>query len=36
MQVVDHPDRVVNAIFDYYEDRSFEPSTEEQQKLSEL
>lgn len=36
MQLVDQPDQVVNAIFSYYENRSFEPSTEEQQKLSEL
>ncbi len=36
MQVVDDPSGVVTAIFDYYEGRTFEPSTEEQEKLLEL
>jgi len=36
MQLVDNPEQVANAIFEYYENRSFEPSTEEQQKLLEL
>ena len=36
IQIVDHPEQVSKAIFEYYENRSFEPSTEEQQKLLEL
>ena len=36
IQVIDQPADVVTAIFDYYEDRSFEPSSEEQRKLLEL
>jgi len=36
MQLVDNPEQVANAIFEYYENRSFEPSTEEQQRLLEL
>lgn len=36
MQVIDDPSEVVTAIFDYYEGRTFEPSTEEQEKLLEL
>jgi uncharacterized protein (TIGR00730 family) len=35
-QVLDTPDEVVNAIFDYYERISFEPSEQEQEKLMEL
>jgi uncharacterized protein (TIGR00730 family) len=35
-QVVDDPQDVVNAIFDYYEYKSFEPSDKEQEKLLEL
>jgi uncharacterized protein (TIGR00730 family) len=35
-QVVDRPEEVVNAIFDYYEHISFEPSAREQEKLMEL
>ncbi|MGD2137749.1 MAG: TIGR00730 family Rossman fold protein [Gammaproteobacteria bacterium] len=35
-QVKDEPGDVVNAIFDYYEHRGFEPSEQEQQKLLEL
>ncbi len=33
-QVIDTPQEVVNAIFDYYEHKGFEPS--EQEKLLEL
>ncbi len=36
MKVIDDPSEVVTAIFDYYEGRTFEPSTEEQEKLLEL
>ncbi len=36
MMVIDNPSEVVTAIFDYYEGRTFEPSTEEQEKLLEL
>ena len=36
IKVVDNPAEVVSTIFDYYEDRSFEPSSKEQQKLLEL
>jgi uncharacterized protein (TIGR00730 family) len=35
-QVKDEPGEVVNAIFDYYEHRGFEPSEQDQQKLLEL
>jgi uncharacterized protein (TIGR00730 family) len=35
-QVLDDPQDVVNAIFDYYENKSFEPSEKEQEKLLEL
>lgn len=36
IQIIDEPKEVVAAIFDYYEGRSFEPSSEEQKKLLEL
>ena len=36
IQVIDDPSEVVSAIFDYYEGRTFEHSTEEQEKLLEL
>ena len=36
IQVIDDPSQVVTAIFDYYEGRNFEPSTEEQEKLLDL
>lgn len=36
IQVIDEPSEVVNAIFNYYEGRNFEPSTEEQEKLLDL
>ena len=36
IQVIDDPSDVVRAIFDYYEGRNFEPSTEEQEKLLDL
>lgn len=32
-KIIDDPDDVVNAIFDHYEHRGFEPSAEEQEKL---
>ncbi len=35
-QVIDQPQEVVDAIFDYYEHKSFEPSEQEQEKLLEL
>ncbi len=34
--LLDKPQDVVNAIFDYYENKSFEPSEKEQEKLLEL
>jgi len=36
LQVIDDPNEVVKAIFDYYEGRTFEPSREEQEKLLDL
>lgn len=36
IQVIDDPTQVVTAIFDYYEGRNFEPSSEEQEKLLDL
>ena len=36
IQVIDKPSEVVTAIFDFYEGRTFEPSSEEQEKLLEL
>ena len=36
MQVIDDPLEVVAAIFEFYEGRNFEPSSEEQEKLLEL
>ena len=36
IQVIDDPSEIVEAIFDYYEGRTFEPSKEEQEKLLEL
>lgn len=35
-QIIDEPQQVVDAIFDYYEHKSFEPSEQEQEKLLEL
>jgi len=35
-KVLDKPQEVVDAIFDYYEHISFEPSQQEQEKLLEL
>jgi len=35
-QVLDDPQEIVDAIFDYYEHKSFEPSAQEQEKLLEL
>ena len=35
-KVLDKPQEVVDAIFDYYEHKSFEPTEKEQQKLLEL
>jgi predicted Rossmann-fold nucleotide-binding protein len=36
IQVLDKPQQVVDAIFDYYSTRGFEPSEEEQEQLLEL
>lgn len=36
IQVIDDPEEVVAAIFNYYEGRNFEPSSEEREKLLEL
>ena len=35
-QVIDTPEDVVNAIFDYYEHKGFEPSEQEREKLLDL
>lgn len=35
-QVIDEPEDVVNAIFDYYEHKGFEPSEQEREKLLDL
>lgn len=35
-QVIDDPDDVVNAIFDYYKNRTFEPSDEEHERMLHL
>ena len=35
-QILNDPQEVVDAIFDYYEHKSFEPSAQEQEKLLEL
>ena len=34
--LIDEPEEIVQAIFDHYEDRDFEPSEEEQEVLSHL
>ena len=36
LKLIDEPEEIVKAIFDYYEGRDFEPSAEEQEKLMEL
>lgn len=36
LKLIDEPDEIVQAIFDHYEDRDFEPSEEEQEILSHL
>jgi hypothetical protein len=36
VQVCDEPKAVVDAIFDHYESRGFQPSPEEQEMLLEL
>jgi predicted Rossmann-fold nucleotide-binding protein len=36
IQVIDQPQQVVNAIFDYYELRGFEPSAAEREMLLNL
>lgn len=36
LKLIDDPDEIVQAIFDHYEDRDFEPSEEEQEILSHL
>ena len=36
LKLIDDPDDIVQAIFDHYEDRTFEPSEEEQEILSQL
>jgi len=36
VQVIDEPQAVVNAIFDYYEKRGFEPSADEREVLANL
>ena len=36
LKLIDEPEEIVKAIFDFYEGRDFEPSAEEQEKLMEL
>lgn len=36
IQIIDEPDQVVNAIFDYYKSRTFEPSAEEKERMLHL
>ena len=36
MQVIDEPEAVVEAIFDYYETRGFQPSRAERDKMLNL
>jgi uncharacterized protein (TIGR00730 family) len=36
LQVIDDPQQVVNAIFDYYRSRTFEPSAEEKERMLHL
>lgn len=36
IQIIDDPNDVVNAIFDYYENRTFEPSDEEHERMLHL
>jgi len=36
LSIIDRPEEIVQAIFDHYEDRNFEPSDEEQEILSRL
>jgi hypothetical protein len=36
MQVIDEPDEIVNAIFDYYQQTGFEPSPSERERMLNL
>jgi len=36
MRVIDEPDAIVEAIFDFYENRGFQPSREEREKMLNL
>jgi len=36
IQIIDQPEQVVNAIFDYYRSRTFEPSAEEKERMLHL
>lgn len=36
IQVIDEPQQVVNAIFEYYRSRTFEPSAEEKERMLHL
>ena len=36
MQVIDEPEAVVEAIFEFYENRGFEPTREEREKMLNL
>ncbi|MGH7185461.1 MAG: LOG family protein, partial [Pseudomonadota bacterium] len=36
MQIIDDPDRIVEAIFSFYEGRGFQPTREERQKMLNL
>ena len=36
MQVIDEPDAIVEAIFHFYENRGFQPTREEREKMLNL
>jgi hypothetical protein len=36
MQVIEQPEAIVEAIFDFYESRGFQPTREERQKMLNL
>ena len=36
IQIIDDPQQVVNAIFDHYRSRTFEPSPEEKERMLQL
>ena len=36
MRIIDEPEAIVEAIFDFYENRGFQPSREEREKMLNL